>query len=127
MKSVPRMVRYLRPYWALASAVVSVILLASAADLLVPWPLKLLLDNALGEYPAPRWLRPLLGAEPTRTALLLFAVCTGLGITLVHNVLNVLNNYFQTKLEQGMVLDFRSDLFRHVQQLSMSYHDQRHS
>jgi ATP-binding cassette, subfamily B, bacterial len=127
MNSVSRMVRYLRPYWVLASAVVVVILLASAADLLVPWPLKILVDNALGEYRSPRWLRPILGPEPTRTALLIFAVCAGLGITLLHNALNVLNNYFQTKLEQGMVLDFRSELFRHVQQLSMSYHDQRHS
>jgi ABC-type multidrug transport system fused ATPase/permease subunit len=105
---------------------VILIVLASAADLLVPWPLKILVDNALTDHAPPAWLETLLGG-PDRYALLVFAVIAGLAVALLHNLLNVLSNYVQTKLEQKMMLDFRSDLFAHAQRLSLAYHDQKRS
>ncbi|MEX2287735.1 MAG: ABC transporter ATP-binding protein [Planctomycetaceae bacterium] len=126
MKYFPRIFRYLRPYWGLAIAVVVIIALASATDLLAPWPLKILVDNALGDEPAPQWLQALVPAVD-RYSLLILAVAAGLAVALIYNVINVLNEYFQTKLQQLMVLDFRSDLFQHAQHLSMAYHDQRRS
>ena len=46
---------------------------------------------------------------------------------LSEGALNVLHNYVTTKLDQYMVLDFRSDLFRHAQRLSLAFHDQKRS
>jgi ABC-type multidrug transport system fused ATPase/permease subunit len=37
----------------------------------------------------------------------------------------LLEDYVSTKIDQYMVLEFRSDLFRHAQRLSFAYHDQR--
>src|SRR5207237_77793 len=37
--------------------------------------------------------------------------------------LGIFDNYVNTKLEQRMILDFRSDLFRHAQRLSLAFHD----
>ena len=48
-------------------------------------------------------------------------------MTLMVNLLDVLENYVNTKLNLSMGLDFRGDLFQHAQRLSMSYHDQRRS
>ena len=51
----------------------------------------------------------------------------GLLFTLLCQGLSVLDNYVNTKIDQNMVLDFRSDLFQHAQRLSMTFHDQRRS
>jgi ABC-type multidrug transport system fused ATPase/permease subunit len=54
-------------------------------------------------------------------------VVAGLAIALLDNGLAVLSNYVQTRLEQRVVLDFRSDLFQHAQRLSLAFHDQKRS
>jgi ATP-binding cassette subfamily B protein/subfamily B ATP-binding cassette protein MsbA len=123
----PRILPYLRPYWHLGVLLVVLIVLAGAADLLGPWPLKILVDNALGDYPAPGWLQAIVGQAGTKTSLLVLAVSAGLVVALVRNALSVADNYVQTKLEQRMILDFRSDLFNHAQRLSLAFHDQRRS
>ena len=48
-----------------------------------------------------------------------------LAIVVVGNAFTVLNHYLGAKTEQNMVLDLRSDLFNHVQRLSLTFHDQR--
>lgn len=127
MKYFSRVVHYLKPYWPLALGVVALIVLTGAVDLLAPWPLKILIDNVLGDVPLPEWLQSIVGAGIQQQRLLLFAVGAGLVVALIHNGISVLNSYFQTKLEQKIVLDFRSDLFQHAQRLSLAFHDQRRS
>jgi ABC-type multidrug transport system fused ATPase/permease subunit len=114
----------LRPYRALSLCLIVLIVATGLAELLTPWPLKVLVDNVLGNQPLPSWLgaiQPNLGA----TGLLVGVVLAGLFVALLTNGLTVLNNYVQTTLEQRMVLDLRSELFQHAQRLSMSFHDQR--
>lgn len=127
MKYFSRVLHYLKPYWQLAVVVLALIVLTGAVDLLAPWPLKILVDNVLGEVPLPKWLQAIVGADIAPGRLLIFAVVTGLVVALSHNVLSVVNSYVQTKLEQRIVLDFRSDLFQHAQRLSLAFHDQRRS
>lgn len=128
MKYIPRALRYLRPYWRLAAISVALILLSSAAALLMPWPLKVLVDNVLEGHPLPPFLAGIFGSgSDVRFTLLVFAVLAGLAIALIDSGLTVLSNYVNTKMDQRMVLDFRSDLFQHAQRLSLSFHDQRRS
>lgn len=128
MKYIPRALRYLRPYWRLAAISVALILLSSAAALLMPWPLKVLVDNVLEGHPLPPFLAGIFGSgSDIRFTLLVFAVLAGLAIALIDSGLTVLSNYVNTKMDQRMVLDFRSDLFQHAQRLSLSFHDQRRS
>ena len=51
----------------------------------------------------------------------------GLLASLLVNLVDVAENYVNTKLNLSIGLDFRGDLFQHAQRLSMSYHDQRRS
>ncbi len=121
---LPRVFPYLRPYWRLAGGSVGITILSALTSLLAPWPLKILVDNVLGTHPLPPVVALFagpLGAD--RLALLLFAVLTGLGITLMENGLSVLEGYVNTRLDQRMVLDFRSDMFQHAQRLSLAFHD----
>jgi ATP-binding cassette subfamily B protein/subfamily B ATP-binding cassette protein MsbA len=107
---------------------VVLVILGGLAALLAPWPLKILIDSVLGDHPLPSILALLFGSPgEDRFALLVFVVIAGLGITLIQNGLTVLDNYVNTKLDQLMVLDFRSDLFEHAQRLSLAFHDQRRS
>ena len=123
-----RVLRYLRPYWKLAVGSVIITIASAAASLLMPWPLKLLVDNVLGEPAGPADpRRPLARWGGDRTILLALVIVGGLFVTLMVNVLDVLENYVNTKLNLGMGLDFRGDLFQHAQRLSMTYHDQRRS
>ena len=53
MKYFWRVFRYLRPYWKLAVGSVIITIASVAAGLLMPWPLKILVDNVLGSQPVP--------------------------------------------------------------------------
>jgi ABC-type multidrug transport system fused ATPase/permease subunit len=102
--------------------------LSALAALLGPWPLKVVIDHVLGHHDVSPWLRHLPGhLAENRSNLLLFAVTAGLGIALLTNLLHVLNNYINTKIDQFITLDFRSQLFLHAQKMSLAYHDQRRS
>src|SRR5215210_6585199 len=128
MKYFPRVFRYLRPYWRLAILSVVIMVAGALIALLVPWPLQLLVDNVLGGRP----LHPRLAAVAGRLAtdryhLLVAVVVGGFLIVLLQDVLNVVGNYFNVKIEQNMVIDFRSDLFQHAQRLSLAFHDRKRS
>jgi ATP-binding cassette subfamily B protein len=107
--------------------VVALIVVSGLADLLVPWPMSILLDYALGSHPVPPWLAAITGKDAQRGTLVLMCVVGGLGVALLTNGLSVINEYVQTRLEQRMVLDFRSELFQHAQRLSLAFHDQKRS
>lgn len=126
MKYYLRVLPYLRPYWPLAVFSIATTILMVLAGLLEPWSLKILIDNALGKAPLPAWLAAPWGAHSSdRFTLMVFAVLFGFGVRLLQNALGVVAKYVDTKLEQSMILDFRSDLFEHAQRLSFSFHDRR--
>ncbi|HEX7292071.1 MAG TPA: ABC transporter ATP-binding protein [Conexibacter sp.] len=123
LKDFRRIGPYLRPHRRLA--ITSLVLMVAAAGmaLLAPWPLAILLDTVLGDKPLPSligWLGGLSTYE-----LLALAVGAGLVFTALEHGLAVVDNYVNTKLDQSMVLDLRSDMFRHAQRLSMAYHDSK--
>ena len=122
MRDLPRVVPYARPYWRLGgvSAILSV--LGVLLSLIAPWPLAILIDAVFSDKGVPGLLDPLIGGWG-QTALLAFAVASGLAITGLDNGLNVVNEYVTTKLDQRMVLDLRSDMFRHATRLSQEFHD----
>jgi len=120
---LPRVRPYLRPYRPLFALVVLITALTAAVSLAEPWPLAMVVDSVLGNGEPLGVVEWLVGTD--KTALLVFAVSLSFGLTALGNALTVLNNYVGSKAEQSMILDFRSDLFQHVQRLSMSFHDQR--
>jgi ABC-type multidrug transport system fused ATPase/permease subunit len=120
-KDFPRVLPYLRPRKRLAACSLSLVALSSLMALLGPWPLAILIDSVLGDKPLPSLLGALDGTN--RYVLLALAVGAGLLITGLEHGLSVVDEYVNTKLDQSMVLDLRSDMFRHVQRLSQAFHD----
>lgn len=128
MRYLPRILPYLKPYWRSAIFTVFATVVLALTALIAPWPLKILFDSVLSTLPLPGILQPILGpVEGDRLLLALVVVGAGFGITLLGNLLKVVNSYVETRMTQAMVLDFRSDLFRHAQRLSLDYHDKNRS
>jgi ABC-type multidrug transport system fused ATPase/permease subunit len=114
----------LRPHWREAVVAVFAAVVVSLLALLEPWPLKVMFDSVLGSLPLPAPIARVI--EPVtrdKATLLLVVVAAGFALTLVSNALKVLNSYYETRVSQRMTLDFRSELFRHAQRLSLDYHD----
>jgi ATP-binding cassette subfamily B protein len=126
MKYFPRVLHYLKPYRRAAWLAVFLVFLGASFSLLTPWPLQILIDNIFDRKPFPRALGFLLNPIADRRVLLLVLVTSAsLLITLLQNGTTVLSEYVMTKIDQSMVLDFRSDLMLHAQRLSLAFHDQR--
>ena len=120
-----RVLPYLRPYWRLGVSSVWLTIGATLFGLLSPWPLQILVDNVIGQAPLPAVLSNVLGELGSHRFLLLsLAVIAGLLIAIVGGGIHVVNSYVNTKLEQRIIADFRGDLFRHTERLSVAYRDQ---
>jgi ABC-type multidrug transport system fused ATPase/permease subunit len=126
MKYFPRVLQYLKPYWRLACLSGVLIVLGAALGLLTPWPLQILIDNVLEQKPfSPFLARFLVPLANNRGLLLIFVAAAALLITILQNATTVLHDYVSTKIDQSMILDFRSDMMQHAQRLSLAFHDQR--
>jgi ATP-binding cassette subfamily B protein len=122
-KVLPRALRYLRPYRKLAVISLLFTLFASIVSLAEPWPLAIMIDSVLGEKSPPGFLKSIFGSDPDVYVLLIFAAGLGFALTIFGGMLMVVTEYVNTKLDQRMVLDLRSDLFEHTQRLSLTFHD----
>ena len=99
--------------------------LGTLVGLLAPWPFAIVVDSVLGNKPLPGPLGFLEGLN--QYELLAVAVVGGLLLTATAHGLTVAEEYVNTKLEQHMVLDLRSKLFRHAHRLSLRLpRQQRH-
>ena len=129
MKHAQRIRNYVRPYKGLVVATFAIIAVATVFSLVSPLPFKIILDYVVGDNPAPNWLRRCFGSAVvgSKTTLLWVTALAWLVVLLIDNLMNVVNNWVTTRLDQGMVLDFRSDLFQHAQRLSLPFHDQNRS
>jgi len=114
---------YVRRYPKLAISSVGLIGAGALVSLMAPWPLAIILDSVLGSKPLPAVFGSFL-QDRGEYAVLVFAVIFSVFVVAAEHLVGVAENYVNTKLEQRIVLDFRSDLFRHTQGLSLTFHDE---
>ncbi len=122
-----RVAREGRPFWPHLGALFALSALGSCLTLLVPVPLKIAVDSVLGSQPVPALLDALLPVSFTASdsALLLATAVLFMGITFLVQMQEVAVLVLSTYTGQKLLLGFRSKLFRHVQRLSLAYHDLR--
>jgi ATP-binding cassette subfamily B protein len=119
-----RLMRYARHQVGKLVALCSSMFLTIGADVLKPFPLKILIDNVLGHHPLPALIAWLPGAH-NREALLVWVVAAEILIFLFYTVLDMISSYTATALGQRMTYDLAADLFLHVQRLSLRFHSSR--
>ncbi len=120
-----RLMRQARRYWAHVLAVMALSLLGTPLLLLQPVPFKIVVDSVIGSKPIAGFMDLLVpaAARESETRLLVFAVAMMLGIVLVQQVRGGGAGLLRLYTAQRLVLDLRTRLFRHLQRLSVSYHD----
>jgi ATP-binding cassette subfamily B protein len=124
-KALPRVKPYLRPYRRLLIVVLALTMLTALLGLAEPWPLAVILNEVLSSQNPSGIVEFLFGSNPTTWVVLVSMVGARFMITVVGNGFTVLSHYLGAKTEQNMVMDLRSDLFRHAQRLSFTFHDER--
>src|ERR671918_616398 len=120
-KLLPRMMPYLRPYRRQAILAVVLTVVLAAVALAEPWPVAFVVDSIIGDKPMPGWLPTPFGSGTG--GLITLAIVATLLLTLLSGGLTVVNEYLSTKVDQRMVLDFRTDMFEHATKLSLAFHD----
>jgi ATP-binding cassette subfamily B protein len=119
--------RLARPYWLHLGSIFLLSLIAAPIALLLALPLKIVVDNVIGNLPLPHVLQRLLPAwaAASKDAHLFLAVGLMLTFSLLMNLQGFAAWLLQTYTGEKLVLDFRSQLFWHVQRMDLQFHDRR--
>lgn len=122
-----RLLGKIRPYWINMTGILLLSLLSTPLALLTPIPLKIIVDNVIGSQPLPAFLNWLLPETMTSSNSAIIAFATGLliAIALLSHLLELGSSLLSTYTAEKLVLDFQTQLFGHVQRLSLLYHDTR--
>src|SRR5262245_24094332 len=114
-----------RPYWPHLTALLVLAFLATPVALLLPLPLALVVDRLSGPGPVPEFLRGYLpqGVTLSPNGVFVFAALLVVGLSLLDQGLKLATSLLSTHVGEKILLDFRARIFRHVQRLSLTYHD----
>ena len=114
-----------RPYRGWFVTILLAMLVEAATSLAGPWPLKIVIDYAVGHQPVPHWFAGLLGAglatdgaavaAAAAIALVLLAVLGGIA--------SYVDSYYTESVGQWVANDLRMRLFNHAERLSFNYFD----
>src|SRR5688500_8737318 len=93
--------------------------------LLAPLPLKIAVDTVLDGAPLPSVLQAVVPAAAIQSqfGLLVIPVALLLIIALLSQCQPIANSLLGVSTAEPIAMDFRAKLFRHVQRLSLVYHD----
>lgn len=121
----PLLGELLRPRRRILAILAVAMLVQMAASLAAPWPLKIIIDDVVGDHRPPGWVRlllPLLGgsdkahiAAAAGLVTVLIAVATGAAM--------YATSYFTETLGQHVGNDLRVRLYHQLQKLSLAYYD----
>ena len=114
-----------RPYRGWLSVVFAAMLVEIGASLAAPWPLKLVIDDALGNHHLPHWLEWAhdYGFGKHTLGVALFAGVATLVIAVVGAIASYIDNYYTTSVGQWVANDLRLRIYQHLHRLSLRYYD----
>jgi ABC-type multidrug transport system fused ATPase/permease subunit len=112
------------PYGKPLALALVAMLFETAAGLLQPWPLKVVLDSVLGHHPLPHFLSGLQDAIGRHHAgTIAIAAGAAVAIATLDAVSSYADSYLTTSVGQYLAHDLRRRVYHHLQRLSLSYYD----
>jgi ATP-binding cassette subfamily B multidrug efflux pump len=108
LSALRRPLGYLRFHPFEAGGAFLSLLIVLVASLVVPWLIRLAVDDGLAAH---------------QTAVLTLAVAGIVGAALLRGVFSFLQGYLSERASQGVAFALREDLFAKIQRLSFSYYD----
>ncbi|HLW34812.1 MAG TPA: ABC transporter ATP-binding protein [Chthoniobacterales bacterium] len=120
-----RVLAYYRPFIGKSFLGLALSLVGIALNLLKPWPFKIIVDDIIPNklFDLPEVLKSLGGANSTILALCLALVV----IQLFWGITNWVTNYIFVKIGLEALLKIRTDIYTHLQRLSLKFHDAQRS
>ncbi len=124
MTSLAWTLTFLQPYRGRVTLIAVLGIVEIGLSALAPWPLKAVIDNALGGEPLPTGLDAMIRGVTggSRVGLLVTVVVAGLLLQLVTEVFRLANTQLQVDTGQRMAYDLRGRLLSHLQALALRHH-----
>jgi ATP-binding cassette, subfamily B, bacterial len=117
---------YLRPYRKRLSFFLFVSLVEIVSGLLLPWPMKFIVDHALGVQAASGWMQGVVEfLDGNRVTMLIVGCVAYLIFHYASEFISVAHTQMQQSIGQRLIFDLRQQLFAHLQSLSLRYHLKR--
>jgi ABC-type multidrug transport system fused ATPase/permease subunit len=116
-----------KPYRGSLAVVLFAMVLQMAATVAAPWPLKVVLDNVVGEHKLPHWLSDLLAPffhHGTKMEIAAAAAIALVVIAVVGAIASGIANYYTASVGQYIANDLRLRTYDHLQQLSLNYYSE---
>jgi subfamily B ATP-binding cassette protein MsbA len=100
------------------------ILVETCMSLAAPWPLKIIIDQVIGERPLPGWIQAsgLHAKGPHDLNIAAWSAIVMVVITFFLGLAGYLNNYFTEILAQHTANDLRKKLYHHLEHLSLDFY-----
>ena len=114
-----------RPYRGWLVIVFAAMIVEIAMSLAAPWPLKLVLDDALQNHKLPEWLAWAHnhGIERNTLGVAVFAGISTLLIAVIAAIASYIDNYYTTSIGQWVANDLRVQMYEHLHRLSLRFYD----
>jgi ATP-binding cassette subfamily B protein len=106
------------------ATVAALSIIGGGLALLAPWPVKVVLDSAIGGHPLPTALAPLSGVGPTGIAV--FASLAGIALVALAAFVGYVASVLGTAVYEDLGLQARTGLFRHLLAVPLHFHS-RHA
>jgi ABC-type multidrug transport system fused ATPase/permease subunit len=116
----------LKPYRSSLVIILAAMLVQTAMSVAMPWPLKIILDNVVGEHKLPPWLDDFLRSFMASGGKMQIAAAAAIAtilIALLGAVASYVANYYTTSVGQWVANDLRLRTYHHLQQLSLNYYN----
>ena len=128
MSKIRRLIPYVWPHRKGLAIVLITLVIGVGLDVILPWPVKILVDNILGKQPLPQSVTAAISHIPgadTASGLVAWLAMATVLIHLAHNILAMISTTAFVSLGQRMVYDLGADLFLHLQHMSLRFHGQQ--
>ena len=115
----------LRPYRGSVVAILFATAIETAMSLAAPWPLKIILDNAIGGRDPAGWLRQVASWMPggSLSRIAAVAAIATVIIAAVGALASYVENYYTESVGQWVANDLRVRVYDHLEHFSLAYYD----
>lgn len=110
MKSLLRVLSYLQPYKKAVSFTLGFAVLTTLLDLIPPWLIKIIIDRLI---------------DDNGTSMIYWTIAGLIGVYFARNFSNYQRIMFNNRVEQNVVFDMRSDVYKALNQLSINFFENR--
>lgn len=115
-----------RPYRGTLLVILLAMIMETLMSLAAPWPLKIILDNVVGDHRMAPWLHNLLRPvleHGNRLHIALVAAILYVSISALGALASYIDNYFTESVGQWVAHDLRMRMYNHLQRLSLGFYD----